>query len=173
MSLSSLSHASRTSCARHAIHRVLGDVQVTRRRLRWIAVQAIVVTALAVVVTLTLLKPESNSPLNGISGSGVHPPLAQTDGPGGGGGGTNGGGHNGGGRGNGHGGGRGTNQTGGHGASDAPTGTASTSAGGSPPSASTVAPDSSSIRPEGGYPGESPTSDQYADTLGAIDSALR
>ena len=52
----------------HAVRKVSGGAQVTRRRLRWLAVQSVVVTVLAVVVVLTLLKPESNRPLSGISG---------------------------------------------------------------------------------------------------------
>lgn len=149
---------------------------MTRRRLRWIAVQAIVVTALAVVVVLTLLKPESQSPLSGISGS-DNSTIAQ--GPGSGPGGDNPGGNgNGGdnhgqnnpsGPGNGHGdqGGAGGDED------DLPaTGTATGSVGGAPPAPVPVAPESSTIRPEGETDPQSPTDDQYSDTLGALDAAV-
>jgi hypothetical protein len=44
---------------------------VTRRRLRFVAIQAIVVSALAAIVVLTLLQPESNTSLTGVSGPGA------------------------------------------------------------------------------------------------------
>ncbi len=142
---------------------------MTRRRLRWVAVQAIVVTALAVVVVLTLLKPESQSPLSAISGG---PQIAQGPGSGadggngGPGGGANPGGPSGGGdRENG-----GSND-----AADtaSPTGTATGSASGSPPVAPAPLPETSPVRPDNGFETPSPTEDQYADTLGALDSAMR
>ncbi len=150
---------------------------MTRRRLRWIAVQAIVVTALAVVVVLTLLKPESQSPLSGISGS-DNPTIAQGPGSEGQAGGANGQGNQGGnGNGNpsGPGGGRGDGSGPGGGDGDASpsTGTSTGSVGGAPPVPAPVTPESSTIRPEGEPDAGSPTDDQYADTLGAIDSALR
>jgi hypothetical protein len=152
---------------------------VTRKRLRWIAVQAVVVTVLAVIVAVTLLKPESNSPLSPISDSGNTSTVAQGPGAGGsthggqagnGNGGQNGapGGQNGG---NGAGG-NGANG-GAHGGSAAPTGTATASVGGSPPAAPTASTEASPTRPDGGIPSETPTDDQYADSLDAIDSALR
>jgi hypothetical protein len=154
---------------------------VTRKRLRWIAVQAVVVTVLAVVVVVTLLKPESHSPLSGIGGetptvaegpSGGSPGAGPGGGNSGGGPGAGHGGHNGG-PGNGNGNGNGGSTGGGHGGNAAPTGTSTASAGGSPPIASTPVPETSPVRPEGGVPSETPTEDQYADSLGAIDSALR
>ena len=155
---------------RHADRKVLGDTPVTRKRLRWVAIQTVVVTALAVVVALTLLKPESNSPLSPVNGTGNAPNVAQ--GPGGGGpGGPNGGGH-GSGHGNGGGGDRGQGHRGrGHGGSAAPTGVATASVGGSP-ALSPAAPESSATRP-GESPGSgAPTVDQYEDTLSRIDAAL-
>jgi hypothetical protein len=157
-----------------------GGAQVTRKRLRWIAVQAVVVTVLAVIVVVTLLKPESNSPLSGI-GAGDTATVAEGPGGGsqgggpsgngqGGPGGGEGGAHNGGqGNGNGGAGGNGAH----HGGPSASTGTATASAGGTPPTAPVPVPETSPTRPDGGVPTETPTEDQYADSLGAIDSALR
>ncbi len=142
---------------------------MTRRRLRWIAVQAIVVTALAAVVVVTLLKPESQSPLSAISG-GDSPTIAQGPGsdPDGG---SNGDGDNG--RpGQGNGGPDGSDGGGDEGDSP-PTGSSSTSVGGAPPVAPSTVPQTSPVRPEGDFEPQSPTTDQYADTLGALDSALR
>ena len=163
----------------HAVRKASGEARMTRRRLRWIAVQAIVVTALAVIVVLTLLKPESQSPLSPISGEGT-PPIVQ--GPAGGPEGGDGDGSRG--DGDRKPGGDGDGERGDRDDADSdedgqapPTGTASTSVGGSPLAPTPVTPDSSTIRPEGGFEGESedesPSDDQYSSTLGAIDSALR
>jgi hypothetical protein len=153
----------------HAHRKVLGGQQVTRRRLRWIAVQAIVVTALAAVVVVTLLKPDSQSPLSGISG-GDTATIAQGPGSGPG----SGTGNNPGDEGHGPGQNDGGNgeKPGGTGDSP-PTGTSTGSVGGTPPAAPSTTPETSPVRPEGEFEPQSPTTDQYADTLGALDSALR
>lgn len=164
--LISLSCAS-DKLSEHAVRKVLGGSRVTRRRLRWVAIQAIVVTALAVVVFVTLLKPESQSPLSGISGGGDSPTIAQGPGSGPGGGG---GGEGRPGQGNGNDDGDGSR---GDGRDSPPTGTSSGSASGTPPVAPPTAPEVSPVRPDGGFEPQSPTTDQYADTLGALDSALR
>jgi hypothetical protein len=151
---------------------VLGDARVTRRRLRWIAVQAIVVTALAVVVVLTLLKPESQSPLSGISGD-DSPTIAQGPGSGPGDNPENDGGDRNDDKPDGRDDRPGDGDRGGNdNATSPPTGTASASAGGSPPVAP-IAPQTSPVRPDGGFETPSPTEDQYDDTLGALESALR
>lgn len=134
---------------------------------------------LAIVAAVTLLKPESNSPLSGIN-SVTPPSIAQ--GPGGPGGPNNGGqtNNNGnGGRGGGPGGhnGRhgenGPNRGGRHNGANVPTGTATASAGASPTVAPPAGTETSPTRPEGGVEGGTPTEDQYADTIDSIDSALR
>ena len=141
---------------------------MTRRRLRWIAVQAIVVTALAVVVVLTLLRPDSQSPLSSISGGSGDPQIAQ--GPGSGPGTDNGG------RGDDKPGGRDDDRddegNGSNGQSP-PTGTSTGSASGSPPVTPPAAPETSPVRPDSGFETPSPSEDQYADTLGALDAAMR
>jgi hypothetical protein len=142
---------------------------VTRRRLRWVAIQAIVVGVLAAIVVVTLLKPESQSPLSAISG-GDTPTIAQGPGSGPGGGDDDGGDNRPGqenSNNNGNGGDRGD------GDGSPPTGTSSASAGGTPPVAPSAAPETSPVRPEGEFEPQSPTTDQYADTLGALDTALR
>jgi hypothetical protein len=163
---------------------VFGGAEVTRKRLRWIAVQSVVVVALAVVVAVTLLKPESNKPLNGVTSGGNVPTVAQ--GPGGNGGSGNGGqggngpgqhgggpgGHNGG-HGNGAGGGRRGGGAGGHGGAGAPTGTATASVGATTPAPPIASTEASPTRNEGGVPSTTPTDDQYSDSVDAIDSALR
>jgi hypothetical protein len=128
----------------------------------------VVVTVLAVIVVLTLLKPESNSPLSGISGgSETTPTIAQ--GPSGGnqdqGDGPNAGDGN---AGDGQGGPNGTGT-----GDSAPGGseTATGSASGSP-TVPAPPPAASPIAPGEGTDGDSPTVDQYADTLGRLDAAL-
>jgi hypothetical protein len=157
----------------HGVRKVFGGARVTRKRLRWVAVQVIVVSALAIVVVLTLLKPESHSPLSGITG-GAPSTVAQTPG-----GGTPGGTHgtgNGGGHGNGHGGagsGNGSVHGGpGHGGPGAPTGVATTSAGGSPTLTTPTTSEPSVTRPGDASGGVTPTADQYEDTLSRLDGAL-
>jgi hypothetical protein len=148
---------------------------VTQKRLRWIAIQAIIVIALAAIVVATLLKPESRTELTGINGGAQTPTVASTPGnPGGspGGPGPNGSGHGGGGQGGeGHHGGAGHGNGSQHGSSSAP-GVATASVGGSPPVAPTTPSQPSPTRPEGGSASETPTGDQYQDTLGQLDAAL-
>jgi hypothetical protein len=130
----------------------------------------VVVTVLAVIVVLTLLKPESNSPLSGISGgTETTPTIAQ--GPSGGtqGGPNQGGGPNGGG--NGHNNGQGGQNGSGNEATPGGSETAAGSASGSPTFPSPP-PAAAPIAPGEGTDGDSPTVDQYADTLGRLDAAL-
>jgi hypothetical protein len=150
---------------------------MTRKRLRWVIAQAVVVSVLAVVVVLTLLKPESHSPLSGING-GETSTIAQSPGGGAPGGGTQGG--NGAGHGNGHGNGHGSGGGGGspghggpgHGEPRAPTGVATASVGGSPAVTPGAASEPSVTRPGDDSGGVAPTVDQYDDTLARLDAAL-
>jgi hypothetical protein len=155
---------------KHAVRKVQGGAPVTRKRLRWVVVQAVVVSVLAVVVVLTLLKPESHSPLSGING-GATSTVAQSPGGSVPGGGTQG---PGGGAGHGNRHGAGGPGSGGHGqaGSGAPTGVATASAGGSPTLTAPTAPEPSVTRPGDGSGGVAPTVDQYEDTLSRLDAAI-
>jgi hypothetical protein len=151
---------------------------MTRKRLRWVVVQAIVVSVLAVVVVLTLLKPESQSPLSGINGGatstvaqgpgGSVPGDGTPPGSGNGNGAGHGSGHVGGGPANG---GRGQGGAG-NGGSGAPTGVASTSVGGSPTLTTPTTSEPSLTRPGDDSGGVAPTVDQYEDTLSRLDGAI-
>jgi hypothetical protein len=150
---------------------------MTRKRLRWLVAQAVVVGVLGVVVVLTLLKPETHSPLSGING-GETSTIAQGPGDGVPGGDTPGAG-NGVGRGNGHGAGHGGGTGGGpghggpgHGGPGAPTGVATASVGGSPAVTPPAGSEPSLTRPGDDSGGVAPTVDQYDDTLARLDAAL-
>jgi hypothetical protein len=136
---------------------------------------------LAIIAVVTLLRPESNTPLSGIRGNPA-PTIAQ--GPGGPGGSHNGGptgagnsghgsrptGHNG------HQGENGPKENGRHhgqGSTGVPTGTATASVGGSPAAVPPAVTETSPTRAEGGAVGGTPTEDQYADSIDSIDSAQR
>jgi hypothetical protein len=135
---------------------------VTRRRLRFIAIQAIVVCVLGAVVVLTLLRPESNMSLSGVNGPGGTTSIAD-----GGGDQHPGGQHSGGGSAGG-----GANTGGGNGGRGS--GPASAAQGAvSPGTAATVpAPTPGTTPGTGGSDGGSPTDDQYADTLTRLSAEL-
>lgn len=134
---------------------------MTRKRLRFIAIQAIVVSVLGVVVVLTLLQPESNISLSGVSGPGATTSIADgaTD--------QNLGDHDGGSNHDGNGGNAGGG-AGGQPPASPPAATPSAPA----PAPAVPAPVPGTTPGTGESEGDSPSADQYADTLARLSSEL-